>query len=65
MALGLSAEETAAEVGEFEQLKALCHRYDLITDELLLRDIQTVTDDPRFFVFEASDSSVNLLILNI
>jgi len=52
IALGLSAEESPAESCEFERLKAMCHRYDLITDELLLRDIQTVTDDPRFFVFE-------------
>jgi hypothetical protein len=42
----------STEAMEYESLKKQCHKYDMITDELLLRDIQTVTDDPRFFVFE-------------
>jgi hypothetical protein len=37
------------------RLQSECHRLDLLTDQIFLHDIQTVTDDPRFFVFEVSD----------
>lgn len=57
VAMGLPADEAPREALEYERLVITCHQYDLITDELFLRDIQTVTDDPRFFVFEVRTCS--------
>lgn len=52
LALGLCETPVPTEVATFRRLQRECHRLDLLTDHLFLHDIQTVTDDPRFFVFE-------------
>lgn len=52
VALGLPEEVILSEDRHFRRLRGECDRLDLLTDELFLHDIQTVTDDPRFFVFE-------------
>jgi hypothetical protein len=36
----------------YSRLRIECDRLDLVTDELFMYDIQTILDDPRFFVFE-------------
>lgn len=52
IAYGLSDAVIPVEERNFSRLRSDCDRLDLITDELFLHDIQTITDDPRFFVFE-------------
>lgn len=52
LACGLSEKPTASEEQHFLRLRAECDRMDLLSDELFMHDIQTVLDDPRFFVFE-------------
>jgi hypothetical protein len=52
VALGLCEEHVPSEDILFQKLRRDCDRLDLLTDELFMHDIQTVTDDPRFFVFE-------------
>ncbi len=54
VAMGLCEEPIAAEERTCQRLRGECDRLDLLTDELFLHDIQTVIDDPRFFVFEVS-----------
>lgn len=51
-ACGLFEEALPHEEGEFLRLRVDCDRLDLITDELFIHDIQTVLDDPRYFVFD-------------
>jgi hypothetical protein len=36
----------------FNRLRVECDRLDMISDELFMYDIQTILDDPRFFIFE-------------
>ncbi len=43
---------TIKEEQNYQQLIYYVSKYDLLTDELYLHDLQTVIDDPRFFVFE-------------
>ncbi len=57
-AFGIGSEVSAVEERAFARLRASCDRMDLLTDSLLLHDIQTVTDDPRFFVFEVGLSYI-------
>lgn len=52
VACGLADKPSVTEEQSFLRLRAECDRLDLITDELFMHDIQTVLDDPRFFVFE-------------
>lgn len=52
IACGLHESVTAVEEQHFLRLRKQCDTMDLITDELFMHDIQTVLDDPRFFVFE-------------
>lgn len=58
-ALGLGSEVTASEESTFATLRKSCDQMDLLTDKLLVHDIETVTDDPRFFVFEVGHSTGN------
>jgi len=51
-ALGLPEESSMGEEYDFLRLRMECDRLDLLTDELYLHDIQTVVDDPRYFIFE-------------
>lgn len=51
-ACGLYEKCTAAEDQHFARLRYDCDRLDLVSDELVMHDLQTVLDDPRFFVFE-------------
>jgi hypothetical protein len=53
-ALGLEANSSAAEAYSLNNLLEECHRLDVVTDELFVFDVQTVVDDPKFFVFEVS-----------
>ncbi|KAJ1384045.1 hypothetical protein B484DRAFT_298524, partial [Ochromonadaceae sp. CCMP2298] len=50
--LGLPQEYLPSEDVSYMRLRYECDRYDLLTDELYLHDVQTVVDDPRYFVFE-------------
>jgi hypothetical protein len=54
VALGLPDDPEADpwEGATFARLRGLCDSMDLLTDELFLHDVQNVTDDPKFFVFE-------------
>lgn len=52
LACGLHEKPTSLEEQHFLRLRRQCDRMDLVTDELFMHDIQTVLDDPRFFVFE-------------
>lgn len=52
IACGFSDKITMNEEQYYLKLRYDCDRYDLVTDELFMYDIQTVLDDPRFFVFE-------------
>lgn len=52
LACGLPEKTTMTEEQTFRRLRYECDRLDIITDELFMHDIQTVLDDPRFFVFE-------------
>jgi hypothetical protein len=54
LACGLHEKPTSLEEQHFLRLRRQCDRMDLVTDELFMHDIQTVLDDPRFFVFEVS-----------
>jgi hypothetical protein len=54
-AVGLFEEAGAQEEAEFLRLRVECDRLDLLTDELFLHDIQTVLDEPRYFIFDVSD----------
>jgi len=52
VAFGLPEEPSGDEKVIFETLRNDCDKFDLITDELYIHDVQMVVDDPRFFVFE-------------
>jgi hypothetical protein len=52
LACGLTEKITSSEEQYFLRLRGECDRMDLLSDELFMHDIQTVLDDPRFFVFE-------------
>jgi hypothetical protein len=52
VALGLSEETNGIESAMYDTLRRSCDQLDLLTDELFLHDVQIVTDDVRFFVFE-------------
>ncbi len=52
LACGLSEKSTPSEERRFARLRHEVDRLDLVTDQLLMDDLQTVLDDPRFFVFE-------------
>lgn len=53
IACGFAPEKPAIYEDQlYTRLRFDCDRLDLITDELFMYDIQTVIDDPRFFVFE-------------
>jgi len=52
LALGLTDDNLVMEAATLNQLVSECHRLDLLTDELFIHDIQSIIDDPRFFVFE-------------
>ncbi len=54
IACGLHEKPTSLEEQHFLRLRRQCDRMDLVTDELFMHDVQTVLDDPRFFVFEVS-----------
>jgi hypothetical protein len=47
----------------FARIRCECDRLDLLTDELFLHDIQTVVDDPRYFIFEVRCCCLSLLYL--
>jgi hypothetical protein len=74
LACGLQPEKPSIiEEQMYQRLRGECDRLDLITDELFMYDIQTILDDPRFFVFEeelkeiifcfSRDASVRDLVL--
>lgn len=52
IALGLAPTATQDEVQAFEALKRSCDRVSLLTDELYVMDVFSVTDDTSYFVFE-------------
>eukprot|EP01031_Cornospumella_fuschlensis_P026974 gene26974-32589_t len=52
LACGLPERSLNLEEQSFLRLRGEVDRLDLLTDELFLFDLQTVLDDPRFFVFE-------------
>jgi hypothetical protein len=52
LACGLSEKATLSEEQHFLRLRTLCDRMDIVTDHIFMHDIETVLDDPRFFVFE-------------
>lgn len=52
LALGLPRVTSSLETAKFDMLRQQCDTYDFITDELYVYDVQTVVDDPKFFVFE-------------
>lgn len=52
IACGLPEKATLAEEHSFNRLKYYVNKYDFVTDELFMHDLQTILDDPRFFVFE-------------
>ena len=52
VAFGCPAEVSGQETTYFNELKGMCDRYDLLTDELLVHDVCNVADDFRYFVFE-------------
>jgi hypothetical protein len=56
LALGLDDDDSddGSEARHFSELRQLCDRLDLLTDELYMFDVQTVTDNPCYFVFEVS-----------
>lgn len=56
VALGLCRDVTLSESSNYQRLRKECDLYDFITDELYVHDVQTVVDDPKFFVFEVSDN---------
>ena len=60
-ACGLHEETLVQEEREFLQLRVDCDRLDLLTDELFMHDIQTVLDDPRYFIFDVSMDGVYIL----
>lgn len=51
-ACGLYEEPLPQEEADFLRLRVDCDRLDLLTDELFMHDIQTVLDDPRYFIFD-------------
>lgn len=53
-AFGFFEESIPMEEAEFLRLRVECDRLDLLTDELLMHDLQTVLDDPRYFIFDVS-----------
>jgi hypothetical protein len=55
-ACGLYEEPLAVEEADFLRLRVDCDRLDLLTDELFMHDIQTVLDDPRYFIYDVSIS---------
>lgn len=55
LACGFSDRVNVVEEQYLSRLRYECDRLDLITDELVMHDLQTVLDDPRFFVFEVSE----------
>lgn len=52
VAFGCSAEISTEEVSIFNELRSMCDKYDLLTDELFVHDVCNVADDFRYFVFE-------------
>lgn len=60
IACGLTDKPSPVEEQVFRRLRHDCDRMDLVTDELFMHDIQTVIDDPRFFVFEEEMKEVIL-----
>lgn len=52
LSLAVEAETDEEEEAVFARLRGECDTLDLLTDELFLHDVQNITDDPRFFVFE-------------
>lgn len=52
LSLAVEAEVDQEEEAVFARLRSECDTFDLLTDELFLHDVQNITDDPRFFVFE-------------
>jgi hypothetical protein len=59
-ACGLYEEPLAVEEADFLRLRVECDRLDLLTDELFMHDIQTVLDDPRYFIYDVSAFSLCL-----
>jgi hypothetical protein len=53
-ASGFYEEPLPQEEADFLRLRVECDRLDLLTDELFMHDIQTVLDDPRYFIFDVS-----------
>ena len=51
-ALSLPDECSTQERNAFNKLRLDCDAVDLLTDALFMHDVHTITDDPRFFVFE-------------
>ena len=52
LSLTLAEEVSPEEESTFTRLRSECDSIDLLTDELFMHDVQNITDDPRFFVFE-------------
>lgn len=52
IALGLTPTACPEEIQTFEGLKRSCDRISLLTDELYVMDVFSVTDDTSYFVFE-------------
>jgi hypothetical protein len=45
----------------FAQLRKQCDRLDLLTDRMMINDVETVTDDTKFFVFDVSQNFLHSL----
>jgi len=52
VAVALPDSVTHDEVHTFNKLRSYCEQLDCLTDMLYMHDVDNVTDDPRFFVFE-------------
>ena len=52
IAIALPDNVTSEETRSFNKLRNHCENLDILTDMLYMHDVDNVTDDPRFFVFE-------------
>lgn len=60
IALGLSAEVTNEEREEYIALLSHCNREELLTDDLYIMDVLSVSDDTTYFVFDDNMREVAL-----
>jgi hypothetical protein len=63
VALGLSAEHSNEERAHYSQLLRECNRVELITDDLYIMDVLSVSDDTSYFVFDVRSKSNKTFLL--